>query len=161
MRRARHVWDRKGSVSIELALVLIFFFVPLTVGSIDMLFVLTQRYQMYQALQSLYFYAWANPSNASNVQAISAILAQASRNSVAPIVQAGAPVTYYGCSHVQQRPGAPPPSAGAKPGCALKGQGVDQTYVTYGLTSTVILPVPIPGFGGQYTLNLSGMVQTQ
>ena len=68
MRRLRRGGQR-GSVTIELALVTALFLLPLTVGSVDMLFVLTQRFQMHRALQSLYFYAWANPNNANNSDA--------------------------------------------------------------------------------------------
>ncbi len=147
---------QRGSVTIELALVTALFLLPLTVGSVDMLFVLTQRFQMHRALQSLYFYAWTNPNNANNQGAVTSALNTAAANTIANVTLATAPVTTYDCASNQQSTNPSPPTT-SKPSCSSSNPL--QTFVTYSITATVNLPVPIPGFTSAYPLDLSGTIQ--
>jgi hypothetical protein len=147
---------RRGSVSVELALVSALFLLPLTLGSIDMLYVLTQRFQMHRALQSLYFYAWSNPSNAGNQSDVTSALATAAQNTISGVMLASAPATSYDCASNQQsaRPSALTTS---QPTCSTTNPL--QTFVTYSIIATVHLPVPIPGFATNYPLTLTGTIQ--
>ena len=155
MRRLRRTGQR-GSVTIELALVTALFLLPLTVGSVDMLFVLTQRFQMHRALQSLYFYAWANPNNANNQGQVSNALSVAAQNTIADVTLATAPVTTYDCASNQQSSNPSPPSSN-QPSCSSSDPL--QTFETYSIQATVNLPVPIPGFASAYPLHLTGTIQ--
>ncbi len=146
----------RGSVSVELALVSALFLLPLTLGSIDMLYVLTQRFQMHRALQSLYFYAWSNPTNAANNADVSSALATAAQNTIASVTLASQPTTSYDCASNQQS-SSPSATTTTQPTCSTSDPL--QTFVTYSITATVNLPVPIPGFASHYPLNLSGTIQ--
>ena len=148
---------RRGSVSVELALVSAFFLLPLTLGSIDMLYVLTQRFQMHRALQSLYFYAWSNPSNAGNQADVQSALTTAAQSTIAGVtLVSGSPTTTYDCASNQQS-ASPSPLTTTQPTCSTTNPL--QTFVTYSITATVKLPVPIPGFATSYPLTLTGTIQ--
>jgi hypothetical protein len=152
----RKLAGRRGSVSVELALVSAFFLLPLTLGSIDMLFVLTQRFQMHRALQSLYFYAWSNPANAGNQTDVQSALTTAAQSTIAGVTLASAPTTTYDCASNQQS-ASPSALTTTQPTCSTTNPL--QTFVTYSITATVKLPVPIPGFATSYPLNLTGTIQ--
>jgi hypothetical protein len=152
----RKLAGRRGSVSVELALVSAFFLLPLTLGSIDMLYVLTQRFQMHRALQSLYFYAWSNPSNAGNQTDVQSALTTAAQSTIAGVTLASAPTTTYDCASNQQS-ASPSALTTTQPTCSTTNPL--QTFVTYSITATVKLPVPIPGFATSYPLNLTGTIQ--
>ena len=154
MRRLRRTGQR-GSVTIELALVTALFLLPLTVGSVDMLFVLTQRFQMHRALQSLYFYAWANPNNANNHSQVSNALSVAAQNTISN-VSLSSLAPSYDCASNQQSSNPSPPSSN-QPSCSSSNPL--QTFETYSIQATVNLPVPIPGFASAYPLHLTGTIQ--
>ncbi len=151
-------WCRRrgrGSVAVELALVVSFLLVPLVIGSVDIMYVLIERYQINQALNEIYLFAWTDPADASNSTDIGNILAQSNTMSLTPIGLANQANNPGILSYCLQSDGslASPDSAGA---CST-GQTV--TYVSYALTAAVHLPVGVPFLPQPFNMNVSGSVQ--
>ena len=146
---------RRGSVAVELALVVSFLLVPLVIGSVDVMYVLIERYQINQALNEIYLFAWTDPADASNSTDIGNILVQSNTMSLAPIDLANQANNPGILSYCLQPDGslAPPDSDGA---CST-GQTV--TYVSYALTAAVHLPVGVPFLPQPFNMNVSGAVQ--
>lgn len=146
---------RRGSVAVELALIVSFLLVPLVIGSVDIMYVLIERYQINQALNEIYLFAWTDPADASNSTDISNILAQSSTMSLAPIALADQTNNPGVLSYCLQSDGSltSPDSTGV---CST-GQTV--TYVSYALTAAVHLPVGVPFLPQPFKMNISGSAQ--
>ncbi len=154
--RARLRRDRRGSVSVELALVSAFFLIPLTLGGWDGLFALAARYQTNAALHTLYYFAWSNPSDATNTADLQTLLGAINQTAIAPISLS----TNY--------PRSPPPEClqpdGSSTATTSDGTcptGTLETMVTYQITASVDLPFAIPAFSNPITLTTGGTVRIQ
>lgn len=148
--------DKRGSVSVELALVSAFFLIPLTLGAWDGLFALAARYQTDAALHTLYYFAWSNPNDATNIQDLQTLLGAINRTAIAPI---GMAATY---------PQTPPQEClqpdGSSTLSASNGTcptGTPETMVTYRLTTSVDLPFAVPGFANPTAITAGGTVRIQ
>lgn len=89
--------DRRASVSVELGLVVAFFFLPLAAGTADFLLVLTSRTQAAAALRTAEVFAWTNPSRSTDKTAIDAALALAASGRLATVSEAAPPRLSYAC----------------------------------------------------------------
>lgn len=145
--------SRRGSVSVELALIVTLFLFPLIAGTLDSLFVLVLRYQANQAIQSVYLFAWANPSASTNSSSISSVLNLASASDLAPFSLVSAPTTTTTC--LQTDGSSTATSNGA---CS---SGTTQTNVTYHIVASAQLPIPLLIFPATYNYNLVGTVTVQ
>lgn len=145
--------SRRGSVSVELALIVSLFLFPLIAATLDSLFVLVLRYQANQAIQSVYLFAWANPSASTNSSSISNVLSLASSSDLAAFSLVSAPTTTTTC--LQTDGSSTASSNGA---CS---SGTTQTNVTYQIAATAQLPIPLLVFPAKYNYTLVGTVTVQ
>jgi hypothetical protein len=148
--------ERKASVAVEFALISTFFLLPLLLGSSDFLMIISARAQLNTALQALYYFAWTNPSSASDSTELNQIISVINGQSIYQIQLTNPTVTY-----VCVTPGATPTYVTqTSPGQC--GQGaVQQTLVSYSVSTTVTLPITLPGIGSPYSMTFSGKIQTQ
>lgn len=155
---------RKASVAVEFALVSTFILAPLLLGSSDLLMIISAQAQLNTALQALYYFAWTNPSSASSLIDAGFICDAINSESVYQITlpatlpsgsSNGAP------SYVCVTPGSPPVFvAETGPGSCTSLQ-IQQTFVTYQVSTTVNLPVQLPGIQSPLTLSATGQIQIQ
>jgi Flp pilus assembly protein TadG len=152
---------RRASVSVEFALVAVFFLFPLFAGAMDFVEIFAAQSQANAALQSLYFFALSNPGQAnSNTQAnavVGLINAHSLNKVVFPATTSSGAVNgalSYGCISAT---GVITASTGT---CAT---GTLQTSVTYQVTSSVslVLPLSIFGFSNPFRVSSSGTIQIQ
>jgi hypothetical protein len=166
---------RRASASVELALVSVFFLLPLFAGSVDMVEIISAQAQVNTALRALYSFGWTNPNDASittttanGTSDLQTIINTISTSALRPIsfptnTNVATPngtntngSYYYTCI----------PTMGttltqAVP-CPTSGNIVytQETWVTYQVNSSVVLPVPVPFVNGNtLTLTASGAVQ--
>ncbi len=160
--------NRKASVAVEFALVTSFFLLPLTLGAADFVLIITAQAQLNTALQALYYFAWTNPLSADNQTQLQEII---SAINAASVYQITLPATFssgaangsltYSCV----TPGTTPTYAAATgPGqCSSTSTPpqIQQTYVTYKLTTTLNLPIKLPGLPSPFSLTSKGSIQIQ
>ena len=144
---------RRGSVSIELALVVSLFLFPLTAGCLDSLYLLVVRYQANQVIQSIYLFAWANPTQSNNSISISNVINLDNKSALEPFSLAEAPATTTTCL---QSDGSSTPATNGT--CA---SGTPQTNVSYNVIATIKMPVPLPVFGNNYPYQITGTITIQ
>lgn len=130
---------RRANVSVELALVAVLVFFPLMAGLTDVFFIVAAKYQLNAAQHALYAYAWNNPANAVNTTGIDAVLAAVNQHSLPQVALS---------------------SAAYNTAAPSWGDGSTIT-VTYSVTSTVSLPVPVPGWHNPFVVSSAGTVQLQ
>ena len=65
---------RRASVSVEFALVSLFFLFPLIAGGVDMTLVLSARSKLNSALHAIYIFAWSDPQNAGDVAQLKGVI---------------------------------------------------------------------------------------
>lgn len=162
---------RKASVSVEFALVSLFFLFPLMAGSMDMILALSARSKLDSALHSLYLFAWSNPQNAADPATLNAYL-----RSIDPALPAsgislvGNPATQSLCfgsdGNIDLLARVTPPVLGGSGadtcniGPSIIQGDVPVIIVHYVLQSTINLPVPVPFIANPVVLTASGTVQT-
>lgn len=177
---------RRGSVSVEMALVFAFFLLPLLLGTVDFAYIMSARVQLNSALQAAELFAWANPDNAANAAALAKVVSGGSQ--VAPITLPSPPTMTYTCLQTDgsQTPATITMNAGysqsdlatssasqdlstqsvpAKSisigngiGTAACSSGFVQSNVTYTLRNTIQLPLYLPGVGTTSTETVTGTV---
>jgi hypothetical protein len=127
---------RRASVSVEFALVAVFFLFPLFAGAMDFVQIFAAQSQANAALQSLYFFALSTP-----------VPATASSGLTNGTLS-------YGCISAA---GVVTASSGT---CAT---GTLQTSVMYQVTSSVslVLPLSVFGFSNPFQVSASGTIQIQ
>ena len=165
----------RASASVELALISVFFLLPLFAGSVDMVEIISAKAQVNTALRALYSFAWTNPSDAS--YASTTTNGKSDLQTIVNTISTSAlrPVSFPTNTNVATLNGTNTngsyyyvciPTTGttltqAAP-CPTNGNIVytQQTWVTYQIDSSVVLPVPVP-FVNRNTLTLtaSGAVQ--
>lgn len=170
--KRRNVLFRNGkaNVAVEFALVSVFFLLPLIGGAVDFVIALPAQAQLNTALQALYYFALNNAGNSNSVSSayagdiISKINTASTNQLSMPATQTingssvANPVFTYACYTVNgSTPTFTTPSANS---AACTGSQTTMTYVNYKVTTTVSLPVPLPGIGSSWTLTASGSVQT-
>ncbi len=172
--------DRRASVSVEFALVSLFFLFPLIAGGIDMTLVLSARSKLNNTLHSLYIFAWSDPQNAANntqleqfIQSIDPALPASTITltntpgilnicyNASGVIDSGAVFT------TNQGGGAGQPGGTSNNSntCTLNGLivtgDVPASIVTYDLQSIIQLPIPVPFLANPLTLTASGTVQIE
>lgn len=161
MRRLR---SRRGTVALEFALISIFFLLPLMGAVVDGLVMLTAQAQLNTALQALYYYALSDPAVAGTDntsapyeqanQVITLINARSVyRITLATPSGAEAANLYYACTAT-----ATPSTKTCTPKSPVT---LEQIFVQYAVTTSVNLPIPIPGVGNPFPLSASGMIEVQ
>ncbi|NNM58015.1 TadE/TadG family type IV pilus assembly protein [Acidocella sp.] len=156
--------NRKASVAVEFALVTSFFLLPLTLGAADFVLIITAQAQVNTALQALYYFAWTNPLSANNQNQLQEIV---SAINAASVYQVTLPATFssgaangsltYSCV----TPGITPTYAAATGPGQCSSTQIQQTYATYKLTTTISLPIKLPGLPSPFTLTSKGSIQIQ
>jgi uncharacterized protein (UPF0333 family) len=154
-------WKRKrGSVSIELALVIALILFPLIAGCLDALYILIVRYEANQALQSVYLFAWSNPSDASSGPSIQDVLNLDNQSALATFKLGSAPSTSSSCLLTST-------SSVGNEGTSLNGvcptgtTGILQTNVSYQIVTSIDFPIPFIVFAQNYQFSISGQIVIQ
>ena len=164
--RRRFFGDRRGSVSLELALVSVLFLVPLLIFTTDGFFVFAAKTQTESALHSLFFYGWSNPGDATNLTALQEILTEINKHSTITIGFPAnfQPQTSYACldtsSGATQTAQVTTSSNGTTTVTCPSGTD-KETLVDYKLTATVPLTLPFPGVPNPMTIDVGGTVRVQ
>jgi hypothetical protein len=154
----------RGSITVELALTVVFIMFPLLAGGADFLELITAKAQMNTALEGFYAYAWNNPADATDVTPLSNILSKINQQSLPQVTfpdgradtsTSYQPVVTYQCRAT--------PTAGVTTQASPCPAGyTQQALVTYTVASKVVLPVPLPfGLASPYPLSAIGEVQVQ
>lgn len=155
---------RRGSVSVELALVSSFFLIPLTLGAWDGLFALGARYQVNAALHTLYFYAWSNPTTATSSANLNTLLGAINQTSIASIAlsDSAPPLITYNCAQSDGSSEAATAITNSN-GIVTEScsSGTLAMTVSYTLVGTVGLPFSVPWFANPTILTLAGSVRVQ
>jgi Flp pilus assembly protein TadG len=157
--------SRRGSASIEFALISTFIMLPLFAGAADLISIISAQAQLNTAMESLYSFAWANPTEAANATQMNALIGVINGQAGSSFHQLSLPATNnagganpaiaYDCiANNAATPGYA--SVNSLPGKCSTGQ-TQQINATYQLNSTVFLPVP----GDTLTLTATGTVQAQ
>ncbi len=147
---------RQASVTVEFALVASLFLLPLFMGSSDLIILISSRAQLNAAIEALYYFAWTNPTSAADTTQLNEVIAAINASSNYQITQ---PVVTT--SYVCVTPGSPPKTTSVSgPGLCNSDQ-IQQTLVTYSVSTTVSLPVPFPGISSPTTQTARGTIQTQ
>ena len=166
---------RRASVSVEFALVSLFFLFPLIAGGIDMTLVLSARSKLNSALHSLYIFAWSDPQSAADnaqleqfIQRIDPALPASTINLTnTPGIQN---ICFDSTGAIDSsalftsNPG--PGGSGASGNtCTLNGNvvtgDIPVSIVTYNLQSVIQLPIPVPFLANPLTLTASGTIQIE
>lgn len=184
--RLRHPSHRRGSIAVEIALILSFFLLPLMLGTVDFAYIMSARIQLNAALQTAEVFAWANQDEAADGPDIAPILNGGS--AVAQISQPSPPTMSYSCLQndgsvtaasvvmnsgyssadlatpqaseglAEQKVPASSESIGKWMGTATCSAGSVQANVTYVLSTTISLPVYLPSIGTQSVQTIRGTI---
>jgi Flp pilus assembly protein TadG len=172
---------RRASVSVEFALVSLFFLFPLIAGGIDMTLVLSARSKLNSALHSLYIFAWSDPQSAADnvqlqqfIQSIDPVLPTSTINLInRPGIQnicfdsSGAidPSALFTANPAGPGVTGPGGSGASNSTCTLNGNvvtgDIPVSIVTYNLQSVIQLPIPVPFLANPLTLTASGTIQIE
>lgn len=170
----RHLARRaRATVAVEMALISVFFLLPLIGGAVDFVIIMPAQAQLNTALQALYYYALTNPANATSASNTGKIIAKINTASFNQIsmpatlslngTSAANPVATYVCyitltsSNVTS---ATPSFSTPSTTNSCTSTQTAMTFVNYKVTTTVSLPMPLPGIGRSWTLSASGSIQT-
>lgn len=157
---------RRGSISVELALLALFVLLPLLAAVWDFGLALKTQAQLDNALAAAIQFAWSSPSNAVNARSIS-LAAQAAYGS-GPSLTVANPVISYGCV----QPGvagslayAVTPEVNSSVTCPAATSSAPAqtlaTFITVSLSASVAFPVPLPVLGDSISLSVTGTARTQ
>jgi Flp pilus assembly protein TadG len=161
---------RRSAAAVEFALVTTFLLLPIFIGASDFVVIITAQAQLNTAMQAIDYFAVTNPTAASGTTGttnVGYILALINTNSVyhvtLPANETTSLGTYsngsvsYGCF-------LPPATSTTTPTyqtATCPSTDTQQTFVTYEVTTRVILPVPLPGLASPFTMNATSTIQTQ
>jgi len=180
--------DGRGSASIELALVTLFFFLPLVTGTADFMFIMAGRSQMAAAMRAVHIFAWSDPNDSTNADDINHLLALRAGTDVDSITLAEPPTLSFTClqsdgsetsatvtfnsgySQSDLSTAAATSGLNSKPvpsstetigsgiGTASCATGSVQAKVTYVLNDNVHIPVPLPKYGDTFPMTISSTI---
>ncbi|MBB5373539.1 TadE/TadG family type IV pilus assembly protein [Acidocella aromatica] len=165
MRALPHL-GRRGSVTVEFALIATFFLLPLFGGSLDMVEYISARAQLNTALQALYYYALTNPSAGTNSANTTAIMSLMS-SSLHPLTLVSSSVSYNCIANSATTVTYVSQSSTAITSCPASGsytasQQTLQITVTYTVRTSVPLTMPMPFVpSNPLVLTQTGMIQVQ
>jgi Flp pilus assembly protein TadG len=153
--------SRRANVSVEFALIVSFFLLPLMLGLADFLAVICAQAQLNTALQALYYFAYTNPSEAGSTTDAGFIISLINQASVYKItlpstMSSGASNASlsYGCF-------TPPSTAITYQTGTCSASQTQQTLVAYQVKTTVTLPFPLPILSNPMSLTASGKTQVE
>lgn len=186
--KKRFFKDRRGSASVELALVTLFFFLPLVSGTADFMFIMAGRSQMAAAMRAVHIFAWTNPNESTNANDINHLLALRSGHDVDPVTLGEPPTLSFTClqsdgtetsatvtfnsgysqsdlstpAAVSGLNSKPVPSntetIGSGIGTVSCSSGYVQAKVTYVLNNNINLPVPMPKYGFVFPMSITSTI---
>jgi Flp pilus assembly protein TadG len=180
-RRRAGLRGRRASVSVEFALVSLFFLFPLIAGGIDMLLVLSARSKLNSALHAIYLFAWSDPQDAGDQTQLQTFIQSIDPQLPASSISlANAPSVIGVCFNANGSidPGATfvsglvgnvvtgvLGSATSSNTCKMGGMTVPNDVpiliATYKLQSVIQLPVPVPFLANPITLTAGGTIQVE
>ncbi len=164
--RRKAARSRRGSVSLEFALMSVFILFPLFAGGTDFVLIMAAQAQLRTAIQALDYFAWTNPGEATNLTDAGYIISLINQQSdyqitlPANLSNGGANgALSYSCF-------TPPATAStaisAPSPTVCPSTQTQQTLVTYQVTARVFLPVPLPGIlHSPQQLSATSTVQVQ
>jgi Flp pilus assembly protein TadG len=148
---------RRASVAVEFALVSVFLLLPLLAGGSDFVVLLSAQAQLNTALQALDYFGWTNPSAATNTADIQSIISAIDQGSVYNIPTANlSATTSFGCFSSSANPVVITDQT-----TPCTGTQTQQTLVTYKVTASIFLPLPLPGLKSPFRLSATGTIQIQ
>jgi hypothetical protein len=155
---------QRASITVEMAITSVMVLLPLFAGGADFLSLIAAKSQMNAALQSFYAYAWNNPQQATSTSQLGGILAAVNQRSLPQITfpdgKTDGTTTYQ--PQLTYRCSIPPATSFTTQSTPCPTTDTQQTLVTYNLSATVTLPLPLPvGLTSPYTLTTSGQVEIQ
>jgi Flp pilus assembly protein TadG len=151
-KAARH---RRGSVSVEFALVSLFILLPLFGGGADFVLIMTAQAQLRTAVQALDYFAWTNPDEANNPTDAGFVINLINQHSDYQITLSNGALS-FNCLSSPATSTQTQLSTFSSTACPT-GQ-TQRTFVTYQVTTNVFLPIPLPGLS---SLNATSTVQIQ
>jgi Flp pilus assembly protein TadG len=166
MLRHKAARSRRGSVSLEFALVSVFILLPLFAGGADFVLIMSAQAQLRTAIQALDYFAWTNPDEANNMTDAGYIISLINQQSDYQITLPATLATGGANGALSYSCFTPPATAGTtvsppSPTTCPSTQ-TQQTLVTYRVTARVFLPVPLPGIlSSPETLSVTSTVQIQ
>jgi Flp pilus assembly protein TadG len=158
--------SRRGSVSLEFALVSVFILLPLFAGGADFVLVMAAQAQLRTAIQALDYFAWTNPDEANNMTDAGYIISLINQRSDYQITLPATLSTGGANGALSYSCFTPPATAGTtvsppSPTTCPSTQ-TQQTLVTYQVTARVFLPVPLPGIlSSPEKLSVTSTIQVQ
>ncbi|MDE8349461.1 MAG: TadE/TadG family type IV pilus assembly protein [Acidocella sp.] len=166
----REFWrTRRSAAAVEFALVSTFLLLPLFLGGADFVVIISAQAQLNTALQAIDYFAYTNPGSASNTTYAGDIVTLINAASVYHITLPTTNITVAGLGSI--------PNGSISYGCfsgtatatttptyqtstCPTGDTI-QNFVSYKITSSVTLPVPLPGLGSPFTLNAMSTIETK
>lgn len=171
---------RRGSVTVEFALVTTFFLLPLLAGAADFLTIITAQAQLNTALQALYSYAWSNSGAGTGVDNTTGSAATGEQN-IIDVINGTSPGEVNGASifTITLVPGnttgsfsnqeflcvgtgtTPAPTSNSLQTSSTCGANqTAESFVQFTVKTTVHLPFPLPlHLANPLTLSATGAVQ--
>ena len=146
--------NRRGSVAVEAALALGLVLVPLLLALADLGLALSVQMRLERANQAALFYAWGN--SGASVAAIKSA-ASAGYGVSDPSFAATASEACYCITQTGTRSSG---TAVACTGSCASGQQV-ATWLTVQSSTSVALPVPLPGYGSSLSLSSGSTARVQ
>lgn len=157
--------DRRGSVSLELALIATLFLIPLTIATWDGVFLLTARIHLNASFGTLARFAWTDPADAVNLNDLNQLLTALDTGSTTTIAFpfGVTPLLSYACqqSDGSMTPASEQTSASTGATTEICTTGTLATNVTYNLTTTVDLPFPLPFLPSPMTLSVDNQIRVE
>jgi Flp pilus assembly protein TadG len=158
--------SRRGSVSLEFALVSVFILLPLFAGGTDFVLIMSAQAQLRTAIQALDYFAWTNSDEANNMTDAGYIVSLINQQSDYQITLPAALSTGSANGSISYRCFTPPATAStaisAPSPTVCPTTQTQQTLVTYQVTTRVFLPVPLPGIlSSPENLSATSTVQIQ
>ncbi len=161
---------RRSSAAVEFALVTSFLLLPLFAGATDFVVIITAQAQLNTAMQAIDYFAITNPTAASGTSGttnVGYIISLINANSVYQITLPSNVTTSLGTysnGSVSYGCFLAPATASTTPtyqtsACATTD--TQQTFVSYEITTSVTLPVPLPTVKSPYQMNATATIQTK
>lgn len=162
--RRKAARNRRGSVSVEFALVSVFILGPLFGGGADFVLIMAAQAQLRTAVQALDYFAWTNPDNLTDAGFIISLINQQSDYKItlpANLSTGGANgALSFNC--LDQPASASTQQLSVLSSTMCPPDKTQRTLVTYQVTTSVFLPVPLPGLlRSPETLSATSTVQIQ
>jgi Flp pilus assembly protein TadG len=164
--RRKAARNRRGSVSVEFALVSVFILGPLFGGGADFVLIMAAQAQLRTAVQALDYFAWTNPDEANNLTDAGFIISLINQQSDYQITLPANLSTGGANGALSFSCFTPPATAstaiGAPSPTTCSSTQTQRTLVKYQVTTSVFLPVPLPGLlRSPETLSATSTVQIQ